>query len=454
MRLHQRHPGHHLPLGVVLRLLLLTAPPATIGFSARHPAGPGPNDAHPGVISAEKAGFTWSCDFGWAPIVAAEGSSLYQARIDVQNKLYETGPSFRYYENKLTEHEYFQKCQLPHAKVHQMGYFNPEHGPVFDDSWLDSTRYPYIARFASEGMSRGTFKIDDDEDKATLRTTIADYRTMLAQTGATYWGLTAPREGILISELVVGATEISAYVSFGLVGTIWWRVDTSGKDVKNWQTWKFMNLFAQGDTVVCLDWQQNNIEHATCRHADAAKLTGLLPRLQQLANQITLDWRVPWWRFDIFLLPDGKTMLVNEMSFPGHMVNDARDSHRFNAMVALAEAEAEKTAGSVFGQACRTPPAPHYNCNTMQANFTTPIQEAYRGGGPAHEWGTSDSASSNINIALFGMPIAAWKWPDYALAVLLLMTTILVAINACLYRDYLIAICRTPGGARGGRRHG
>ena len=44
---------------------------------------------------------------------------------------------------------------MPHVLVHDMGYFDPAHGPKFADRWLDRA-YPYIARFAAEGMSRGT----------------------------------------------------------------------------------------------------------------------------------------------------------------------------------------------------------------------------------------------------------------------------------------------------------
>ena len=64
-------------------------------------------------------------------------------------------PPARFQENKLSEHEYFRQCQMPHVRVHNMGYFNSAHGPKFNGSWLDRP-YPYIARFAAEGMSAGT----------------------------------------------------------------------------------------------------------------------------------------------------------------------------------------------------------------------------------------------------------------------------------------------------------
>jgi len=75
----------------------------------------------------------------------------------------------------------------------------------------------------------------------------------------------------------------------------------------------------------------------------------MLPQMQRLANKVVLDWKVPWFRLDLFLLPDDE-MLINELSFPGHMVNDGRDTARFDRILANASR-------------CSTPPEPDYECS-------------------------------------------------------------------------------------------
>ena len=193
--------------------------------------------------------------------------------------------------------------------------------------------YPYIARFAAEGMSQGTFKVDNDTDRLQVATALGEYRSKIRKTGETEWGQRNPREGMLFSELVSGATEISAYVSVGRVGTIWWRVDHSGKDVKNWMDWKWVNLYAEGSQARCLHWQMN-FSHQKCTPETALAMTRLLPDIQRLANQIALDWKSPWFRLDLFLLPDN-SLKVNEISYPGHMVGTRLDDRRFDSALLL-----------------------------------------------------------------------------------------------------------------------
>ena len=48
------------------------------------------------------------------------------------------------------------------------------------------------------------FKIDNDADKRDLRRAIRTYKAKLKSSGQTNWGLKNPREGVLLSELVVG----------------------------------------------------------------------------------------------------------------------------------------------------------------------------------------------------------------------------------------------------------
>lgn len=380
-------------------ILAVISPPATRGLAVRETVRSPVRVVipHPGVVSADKAGFAWSCDFGWEPFNgpidrAGESMLQYTYRITAQNAAYES-PShntFRFFENKLSEHEYFRQCQMPHVPVHDMGYFDPAHGPEFADHWLDRP-YPYIARFAAEGMSRGTFKIDNDADKRELRQAIRVYKANLKANGETHWGLQNPREGVLLSELVTGATEISAYVSFGMVGTIWWRVDEAGKDVANWSTWKFMNMYARGTQVECLDWQQNGLDHAQCTPAHALEMTQMLPQMQRLANKVVLDWKVPWFRLDLFLLPDGE-MLINELSFPGHMVNDGRDTARFDRMLANASR-------------CSTPPEPYYECSgEAESRWTDPADGQYTGEGEMvpypYDTSASDGTGAGYGAAL------------------------------------------------------
>ena len=153
-----------------------------------------------------------------------------------------------------------------------------------------------------------------------------------------------------------------------MVGTIWWRVDEAGKDVANWNTWKFMNMYARGTQVECLQWSQNGLDHAQCTAARALQMTRLLPRMQGLANKVVLDWKVPWFRLDLFLLPDGE-LLINELSFPGHMVNDGRDVVRFDQMLANASR-------------CSTPPEPYFECSAkMKSEYTDPADDLYTGEG-------------------------------------------------------------------------
>ena len=54
--------------------------------------------------------------------------NAHSTRIGFQDAAYVKSPSFRFFENKLTEHEYMRACGLPHVKVLDMGYFNAEHG--------------------------------------------------------------------------------------------------------------------------------------------------------------------------------------------------------------------------------------------------------------------------------------------------------------------------------------
>ena len=172
-----------------------------------------------------------------------------------------------------------------------------------------------------------------------------------------------------------------------MIGTIWWRVDEAGKDVANWHTWKFMNLYARGTQVECLDWSQNGLDHAQCTPANALEMTRLLPQMQRLANKVVLDWKVPWFRLDLFLLPDGG-LLINELSFPGHMVNDGRDTARFDRMLANASR-------------CSTPPEPYFECaGEPQSGWTDPADGLYTGEGKMEPYPYGSSFSDGYGFAL------------------------------------------------------
>merc|ERR1712086_1172741 len=114
--------------------------------------------------------------------------------------IYEKSPStFNFFENKLAEHTYMADCGVPHVPVLGSGFFNASHGNLFDMKLTDRP-LPFIARFATEGASQGTFKVDDEESLKKVKRAIRRYRKTIYRTHTNSWGLKSPREGVLLSE--------------------------------------------------------------------------------------------------------------------------------------------------------------------------------------------------------------------------------------------------------------
>lgn len=167
----------------------------------------------------------WNCDFGWQQIqphrrvVNGPGRFWFMYAWQMSGAVWrnKTHKTFKYFETKIASHEYYVECGVNHVPILAMGYFNSSHGTVFEDLWLDRP-YPYIARFSADGLGGGTFKVDDDNDKALLRARIKENSKRIAQTKRSRWGLEEPREGVILTELV-GAKSAFPYISLSSDGT-------------------------------------------------------------------------------------------------------------------------------------------------------------------------------------------------------------------------------------------